>query len=145
MPDISSSNAILADGLSLVGFGEERQQCGKELSVKIFRAHYGIGPRSIKALIADLKRYQPDNELDVKSLFMAISWIRLYGTEEVMAGRWGYGKKNCRERVRDYELCIGALKQMRITFKSLDPKCKFAPVDIMHSRTEEFRCDPSSI
>ena len=80
MPDISSSNAILADGLSFVGFGEERQQCGKELSVKRFRAYYGIGPRAIKALIADLKRYQPDNELDVKSLFMAISWIRLYDT-----------------------------------------------------------------
>ena len=37
------------------------------------------------------------------------------------------------------------VEKMKITFKGLDPKCKFAPVDIMHSCTEEFRCDPISI
>ena len=116
LPNRSSRSKILAIGLSHVGFGDERQRCSDELCMRRFRAHYGIGPSAIKALIADLKRYQPDKPVHLSSLFMAICWLRLYDTEEVMAGRWGFGEQQCREKVRDYVSRIQALKPMKIKF-----------------------------
>lgn len=144
LPNRSSRSKILAIGLSHVGFGDERQRCSDELCMRRFRAHYGIGPSAIKALIADLKRYQPDKPVHLSSLFMAICWLRLYDTEEVMAGRWGFGEQHCREKVRDYVSRIQALKPMKIKFDDLDPHCEFLPVDTVHIRSQEFRCNPSS-
>ena len=59
-------------------------------------------------------------------------------------GAWGYGKKYYWEASRDYQLRIAALKPIKIDFKGLDPRCKFAPVDGVHVCTKEFRCHPSS-
>jgi len=130
--------------LSCAGFGEERQKCTEALSEKRFRAHYGVGQKAIKALIKDMKTLYPEKKLDVKSVLMGMCWLRLYETEEVMAGRWGYGEKHIREVVREYVQWIGALKEFKITFKGLDPNCKYAPIDDTHVRVEEFKCDPSS-
>lgn len=93
---------VLNFGLSLVGFRDERQKCSDALNLRRFRAHYGIGPKAVNALISDLKHYQPDKSLDLTCLFMTICWIKLYDTEEVMAGRWGFGEKYIREMVNDY-------------------------------------------
>ena len=43
-----STSDIFAYGLSLVGFGEDRQKCSKELSLQRFRAHFGVDPKTIK-------------------------------------------------------------------------------------------------
>jgi hypothetical protein len=134
----------LAFGLALVGFGPDRQKCREALCVRRFRAHYGVGHIAIKALIADLKRYQPDKPIDKTSLFMAIAWLKLYETEEVMAGRWCYGEEYCRNTVREYVSRIRALKGRKISFDGLDPKCEFLPVDTVHHRCQEFRCTPGS-
>ncbi|KAL7524189.1 hypothetical protein ACHAXR_000470 [Thalassiosira sp. AJA248-18] len=75
---------------------------------------------------------------------MAIAWMKLYETEEIMAGRWGYGEQYCRETVREYVSRIRALKHKKITFDGLDPKCEFLPVDTVHIRCNEFRCTPGS-
>ena len=77
---------MLALGLLLVGFDNMRQKCREGLLIRRFRGHYGVGPSAIKALIADLKRNRHDKLLELDSLFMAISWLKLYDTEEVMAG-----------------------------------------------------------
>ena len=119
LPNRSRTAAILALGLSLVGFCSERQGCSEGLCIRRFRGHYGVGPAAIKALVADLRRHQPQKNLDESSLFMAVSWLKLYDTEEVMAGRWGYGEKYCRETVRDYVSRIQALKPLKISFDGL--------------------------
>lgn len=118
--------------------------CSVELNVRRFRAHYRVGTRAIAALIKDLRKYQPEKKIEMALLFMSLYWLKSYVVEEVMAGAWGYGEKYCREASRDYQLRIAALKPIKINFKGLDPRCKFAPVDGVHVRTEEFRCDPSS-
>ena len=144
LPDGSSSNEIFAFGLSHVGFGEERQKCEVGLSMKRFRAHFGVSPKAIKALVALLKHYYPSDQVSLLVLCMAICWLKLYETEHVMAGRWDYGEKHCREQVRLYVQQIGKLKPKLINFDNLSQKCKFAPVDNMHRMMWEFRCDPDS-
>ena len=61
-----------------------------------------------------------------------------------MSGRWGFGEQYCRENVRDYVSRIQSLKSKKISFDGLDPKCQFLPIDTVHIRSQEFRCDPSS-
>ena len=144
LPNHSNRAKLLAFGLTLVGFDKSRQTCREALCVRRFRAHYGVSPAAIKALITDLERYQPGKTIDEVSLFMAVSWLRLYATEEVMAGRWGFGKQHCRETVSDYVSRIRALKPIKITFEGLDPNCAYLPVDTVHVRSQEFRCSPDS-
>lgn len=140
-----STVSILAFGLTHAGFGPERQaRCSDELCMKRFRAHYGVGPRALLALFTDLITFQPNRNVVLKSLLMALSWMKLYDTEEVMAGRWGYGERYCRETVRDYVSRIGQLKAIKISFRGIPAGCRFLPVDTVHIRCQEFRCDPSS-
>ena len=61
-----------------------------------------------------------------------------------MAGRWGYGEQHCREKVRDYVSRIRSLKKLKITFRDLNPKCEYLPVDVVHMICQEFRCTPGT-
>jgi hypothetical protein len=135
---------VLSRGLVYVGFGVGRQKGRKELLERQFRAHYGVGSRAIAALIADLQRLQPHLTFQLQFLFMAIYWMKQYDTEEVMASRWGYAERFCREVVRAYVSRIQALKPTKITFNGLSPSCRFLPVDTVHIQCQEFRCDPHS-
>lgn len=118
--------------------------CREQKRLRRFRSHYGVGPDAISALISDLNRLHPEKTLDVESLFMAINWLKLYDPEEVMAGRWGFGEEYCRNTVWEYLRRIQKLKSYKISFDGIDPNCTFLPVDTMHTRTQEFRCSPSS-
>lgn len=141
----SSNRArLLSVGLELVGFGQNRQKCSEDLCMRRFRAHYGIGPNAIRKLIRDMKQHQhfTPNE---KYLFMALSWLRLYDIEEVMAGRFGYGEQHCREKVREYVKRIRDLKPVKISFKAnQSPSAEFDPVDTVHIECPEMSCEPSS-
>ncbi len=95
-----SSEALLKHCLSYVGFDERQQKCSEELNVRRFRAFYGVSPQAVKVLIYDLAK--ENREVNIASVFMAISWVTLYDIEEVMAAWWGYGEKHCRETVRKY-------------------------------------------
>ena len=128
-----STQELFEQGLTFIGFDSSRQNCSNELSERRFRAHYGVDAAAIKALIADLEKVKP---VIPKSLFMAICWLKIYDLEEVMAGRWGYGEKYCRETVRDYLKRIQKLKKDKITFSDLNPDCKFlVGVDTVHVRS----------
>lgn len=144
LPNRSNRAAILSDGLSHAGFGVLRQECREGLLVRRFRAHYGVGPESIVHLMHDLKRYQPGKSHDLRYVFMAASWLKLYDTEEVMAGRWQFGEDHCRDHVAEYVERMRKLLPIKISFEGLDPNCAFLPIDTVHIRSQEFRCDPSS-
>jgi len=134
---------MLSYGLSLVGFGKKRQKCREALSIRRFRAHYDIGPGAVKQLASDLKKNY-EEPINLPNLFMALHWLKLYSTEEVMAGRWGHGEQYCRETTKKYVKQIRSMKSQKITFRGLHPKCRFAPVDCVHIICYEFRCDPDS-
>ncbi len=135
---------ILSLGLYFVGFNSKRQKCSQRTRLRRFRSHYGVGPDAIAVLLSDLKRLQPEKTHDLKCLFLAINWLKLYDTEEVMAGRWGFGEEYCRNTVKEYISRIQKLNSYKISFDGLHPGCTFLPVDCMHVRTHEFRCSPSS-
>ena len=144
VPDGSRSRDLLRYGLSILGFGIERQRCSLELCRDRFRAHYGPCPKAIKTLIALLKEHQSEKEIDIYHLFMALCWLRLYDTEHVMAGRWGFGEKYCRKIVWEYVERVQGLKPILINFNDLSPEVKFAPIDTKHKPCLEFTCTPSS-
>ena len=48
---------LLWYGLSLVGFGTARQNVCERTNVERFRAHFGIGPLTILAILIDLRIY----------------------------------------------------------------------------------------
>ena len=139
-----TSNALLDFGLSQVGFGEDRRGCSENLNHQRFRSHFTVGPHVIRKLIALMMSISPGEEINLIYLFMAICWLTLYEKEHVMAGRWGYGEKHCREKVQEYVRWVAKLKPMLINFDNLSPKCKFAPVDGVHRQIQEMRADPSS-
>ena len=138
---------VLDFGLSLVGFGTKRQKVRPEQNTKRFRAHYGVGPKAIAALLKDLSPPEPDKSWSkkyVKKLLMGVCWLKLYETEEVMAGRWDCGEETCRNTVKKYTSQIQSLKPLKITFDGMDPKLKWLFIDGVHFITEEMRTDPDS-
>jgi hypothetical protein len=144
-----SAEALFRSGLEFAGFEQPANQTEHEKrrhmkrDMRRFKAHYGIGPEAIKALIADLESIQ-GKAVTPKCLFLTICWLRLYETEEVMAGRWGWGEKKCREIKNEYLESIHRLKTHKISFVGLNPNCKFLGVDCIHVPSTEFRVTPHS-
>ena len=85
-----------------VGFGGARLDVSDKLNLKRFRAHYGIDPNAIIAIVKDLKINAKDMKTnkELKQVMMTLCWLKLYKTEHVMAGRWGFGEEYCRETVK---------------------------------------------
>jgi hypothetical protein len=79
---------------------EDAQKCREALSIRRFRAHYGIGPGAVEQLANDLKE-KYDKPFNLPNLFMALYWLKLYCTEEVMAGQCGHGEQHCRENTKN--------------------------------------------
>ena len=71
--DIMTSLSILAFGLEQVGFSGRRQARVKSsTNVKRFKAHYGVGPQTVKALFDDLEALYPS--LKFRDLLMTLNW-----------------------------------------------------------------------
>jgi hypothetical protein len=71
--DIMTSLSILAFGLEQVGFSGKRQARVKSsTNVKRFKAHYGVGPQTVKALFDDLEALYPS--LKFRDLLMTLNW-----------------------------------------------------------------------
>jgi len=145
LPNYASTRAsILSFGLSLVGFDLDRQDCREELSIRRFRSHYGIGPKAVQALVNDMLRYQKKS-INMTALFIALYWLKLYPIEEVMAGTFNDSEEVCRKKSQEYAKRIQFLKKLKINFRDVDNSCEFLPVDVVHMKTQEFRCTPSTM
>jgi hypothetical protein len=132
--------SVMSFGLEMVGFGAKRQNVRDNLSIQRFRSHFGIGPAVIVAIIADTK-----NDINLKHLLMTLCWLKLYETEHVMSGRWGYGEEVCRDTVKHIASRLQHLKSKKIQFGPFDSKRTYlGTVDCVHCETNEFRTDPNS-
>ena len=58
LPNTSNKSELRVYGRACAGFGQERQRCRETLNIRRFRAHYGVGPKVIAALVHDMKQYQ---------------------------------------------------------------------------------------
>ena len=132
---------ILKDGLAFVGFPGDRQNCRLSLKRDRFRAHYGVSPKSVQAVLKDLKDI--GHEFPLKQFLMTLCWLRLYDTEHVMAGRWGLSEETIRNEVKVCISGIVSLKDQKIRW--VEPAgTNIASVDGTHCRIFEPRRDPSS-
>ena len=106
---------MLSFGLSLVQFGKKRKKCREALSIRRFQSHYGIGPGAVKQLAIDLKE-KYNEPFNLPNVCMALYWLKLYGTEEVMAGQWGHEEQCCRENTKKYVRLIRSMKSKKSHF-----------------------------
>jgi len=138
--------SMMSFGLDLVGFSGARQNVSDKLKMKRFRAHYGIGPDTVLAIVKDLKiDVRGKNKTSLKHIMMALCWLKLNETEHVMAGRWGFGEEFCWDTVKLYASKIQSLKAKKIGFRRLDPdRFYIGTVDCVHCAVNEFRTEPGS-
>lgn len=135
---------LLWFGLCLVGFGTTRQNVCDRTNKERFRAHYGVGPLAIIAAIVDMRRKFKE-EVEVKHLMMTLCWLKLYETENVMAGRWGHCEQFCRETVKRYASKLQRLKGLKIRLVGIPAdRTYWGSVDCLHAIMNEFRTDPGS-
>jgi hypothetical protein len=126
-------------GLSLVGFDEQRQKVSDELNLDRFHAFFGIGPKAVAALYNDLESADPHH------LLLAISWLKLYDTEHVLAGRWRMCEKTIRAHTKDYAARIQAMKETKVVWGGFDfDEIFIVSVDGVHCRIQEVRKDPGA-
>ena len=143
------SEWILSFGLGIVGFGPARQHVSDDLNIKRFRSHFGIGPKAILSIAKDLHidlKDKKGHHNELKFLMMALCWLKLYDTEHVMAGRWGFGEEFCRETVKRYVRKLQSLRDDKIRFQVEDRRRIYiGSVDCVHCEVNEFRTAPNSI
>jgi hypothetical protein len=76
---------------------------------------------------------------------MTLEWLKLYQTEHVMAGRWGYCEEYCRKAVQEYTRKIQSLKAKKIRMDKIHPcRIYWGTIDCVHCMMNEFRTDPHS-
>lgn len=136
--------AMLRWGLSLVGFPNFRQVgVSDATNTRRFRAHFGVGAKALSKLYADLATIMP--KIDIKDFFLALSWLKLYETENVLAGRWTLSEKTIRNTCRSYVQKIQQLKESKVLWGEFeDDEVYIISVDGVHCRMQEVRRDPGS-
>ena len=138
-----NAKAIMSLGLEMVGFGAKRQNVRDKLNMQRFRSHFGVGPEAIVDIIADMKNGKRDTLLS--HLMMTLCWLKLYETEHVMSGRWGFGEEFCRDTVKHIATRLKHLKAKKIKFGPFDSERRYlGTVDCVHFEMNEFRTDPNS-
>jgi hypothetical protein len=53
-------------------------------------------------------------KIDIKEFFLALSWLKLYETKHVLAGRWALGKKKICMTCQLYAEKIQELKERKV-------------------------------
>ena len=82
------------------------------------------------------------------SLFTSLSLsllvrFKLYDTEHVLAGRWGYCEDYIRPKVKEYGKKIQSLKKYKIVFGGFHPEEVYIiSVDGVNFSVNEMRLDP---
>jgi hypothetical protein len=113
------------------------------LNMQHFRSHFGIGPEAIIDIIANMTNGKRDTLL--KDLMMTLCWLKLYETEHVTSGRWGYGEEFCRDAVKRITTKLQCLKAKKIRFGPFESKKTYIDtVDCVHCKTNNFRTEPHS-
>ncbi|KAL7536423.1 hypothetical protein ACHAWF_013824 [Thalassiosira exigua] len=114
--DIPIEAAILSLGLQQVGFSSKRQQSVRsELNGQRFKAHFGVGPKTIRSLAKDVKRGFPS--FDIKYLLLSLNWLKIYDTEHTLSARWDFCEEHIREKVKEYSNSSGLKYEFAVALR----------------------------
>jgi len=112
---------ILSFGLKKVHFNERRQQrVTQKKNVARFLAHFGPPPIVVAKIYKDLKERKALPSVKLEYLLLTLNWFKLYSTEKVLSGCWGYCEDHIRCKVKEYGAAIQSLKAIKITFDGFD-------------------------
>lgn len=132
IPDVSSNanttsdlhpneQYILSFGLKKVHFDERRQQrVTQKKNVARFLAHFGPPPIVVAKIYKDLKERKALPSVKLEYLLLTLNWFKLYSTEKVLSGCWGYCEDHIRCKVKEYGAAIQSLKAIKITFDGFE-------------------------
>ena len=134
---------VLSFGLSKVGFGLHRQySVRRALNDARFKAHFGVGAKTVRAIYNDLKKEYPSCELVY--LLLAMNWMKMYDTEHALSGRWDFCEDHLRGKTKEYVRKVQSLKGKKIVLEGFDDdEIHWITVDCVNFETHEFRLDPS--
>ena len=94
-------------------------------------------------MFADIKEKYPSQNL--RDVLIAVYWVKLYNSWEVMAGHWGYSEPVVARKVKDAASKVQSLRYKKINFDCIEKdETYIMSVDGMHCETEEFWLDPST-
>lgn len=146
-----SSRDFLHLGLDAAGFNARRQQrCSDETNIENFRANFGVGPKTCRAVFKDFQRTDiEDAHIDNPSSFyflVALYWMKAYPREKQMAGHFDRDEKTLRIQIRKYVGAIAALKGLKIAWIDVgdDGEVFILTVDGVHFRINEPRQFPTA-
>jgi hypothetical protein len=109
---------MLVIGQELVGFPLDRQSVKHETQMRRFMAHFGTCPVTCAAIFADLQTTANATarlaKPDITYFFMALNWLKTYGTEPQIAGTFKFDEKTVRKWVEKYVKAIQALKDQKV-------------------------------
>ena len=107
---------ILIAGLCYVNFEKERQVgVNPKENIERFREHYGVPPAAVTDALKDLAEKYPD--MRYKYAFLAMHWLKAYGTERQMSGLWQISDlQTIREAVKEYTRRFASMEEDKIIF-----------------------------
>jgi hypothetical protein len=140
----------LEKGLEFVGFNRSRQKkVMAKTNAERFRACFGVGHKSIAALLKDLQTTNIAearvDEPDLEHLFLALNYLKTYNTETVLSGWWDFHEDTIRRWTWFYLEKIQALKAEKIVLGEFEHDTIYiVSVDGVHCRTYEARKNPTA-
>lgn len=134
---------ILFVGLVFAGFDSKRQRkVGLKRNTRRFLSFYGVEPLTIKALFADLRSSYP--KLLFVNLMMTINWFKLYDSEPVLEGRWGFCAEYIGPKLKETSEMIQSLVKKKIKFEYDPEDVLIMTLDTVNYLIQEPRTTPST-
>jgi hypothetical protein len=109
-----SAHELRSIGLEAAGFKKARQRVSERTNNERFAASYGVSAKTLRVILADLKKKDPT--FKETGFLLGMSALKLYLTENVMAGRWDCHEQTYRETWKEVVAAIAALRGEKIKF-----------------------------
>ncbi len=117
---ILTADEMMRIGLEMCGFDGRRQnKACRALNLRRFKAHFGSNPIVYAQIWEDLQttmipKARIDGKMCVESFLMAILFLKIYPTEEVLSGLFKICDTSVRKWVWYYVTKIQALKKEKV-------------------------------
>lgn len=120
MARLYTADEILRMGLEQIGFSDDKQErVGRPTNVRRFKAHYGSSPLVVATiwedlLTTDIPAARIPSKTSPDKLFLGMYFLKVYPTEEQLAGRFSKCERGARKWAWLFASKIQALKAQKV-------------------------------